>query len=59
MLASVPRRSIVARAGDEKKTIVQDQKDLTGDEVVFKPFDEVSLTAEICVAVLPLCAESV
>ena len=47
--ASVPatRRLSVARAMDragEKGTIVdeKDQKDLSGDEVVFKPFKEVS-----------------
>ena len=52
--ASVPatRRLSVARAMDragEKGTIVdeKDQKDLTGDEVVFKPFKEVSCCCNI------------
>ena len=44
VVSSAPRRSVLAKAGPdagEKKTVVQDQKDLTGDEGVFKPFDEV------------------
>lgn len=41
------RRTVVSRAMEragDKGTIVseKDQKDLSGDEVVFKPFEEVS-----------------